>query len=96
MNPGNVWTRDERAVGDDHETIRIGMKRLRNKLIGHMRPVEVAGVDTVHAGLHCLGRRAVATADGTPTGPSSRLALSAKKRAGGMTPTGPVAIVVNL
>src|ERR1700730_16160156 len=34
----------------------IRMERLRDKLIGHRRTVEVAGIDMVHAGLYCLAQ----------------------------------------
>src|ERR1035438_5827168 len=35
--------------GYDHEGVRVGMDRLPDNLIGHVRTVEVAGVDMVHA-----------------------------------------------
>ena len=35
--------------GDDDEIVRIGMKRLADDLVGHVRAVEVARIDVVHA-----------------------------------------------
>src|SRR5438105_5908772 len=54
MNPGLVRTATSTHLGDDHQTIRIRMERPLDNLIGHMRTVEVAGVNVVHAGLYGL------------------------------------------
>jgi len=40
-NPGPVCTPTSAYFGDDHETIRVGMERLLDNLIRHMRTVEV-------------------------------------------------------
>src|ERR1700733_3276366 len=54
MDPGLVFTAASAYLGDDHEAIRVGMERLFDDLIGHMRAVKVAGVDVVHASVNCL------------------------------------------
>src|SRR6266480_6232154 len=36
--------------GDNHETIWIRMESFLNDLIRHVRTIEIAGVDVVHAG----------------------------------------------
>ena len=41
MNPGLVFTPASAHLGDDHQAIRIGMKRLLNDLIRNMRTVKV-------------------------------------------------------
>ena len=50
MKPGLVCSPARAHLGDDHQAIRIGMERLLDDLIGHMRTVKVAGIDVVHAG----------------------------------------------
>src|SRR5215475_11463272 len=40
MNPGFVPTAASAHLADDHQTIRVGMKRLPDELIGHMRTVK--------------------------------------------------------
>src|SRR5580698_4141428 len=56
MNPGLVCAPASADLGDNHEAIRIGMERPLNKLIGHMRTVEVAGINMVHARLYGLAQ----------------------------------------
>src|SRR5438552_19180901 len=55
-NPGGVCTPSCAELGNDHQTLRIGMKRLLDDLIGDVRTVVVAGVDVVHAGLDRLSK----------------------------------------
>ena len=43
-------------LGDEGEVIAVRVQRLANQLIGDMRPVEVAGVDVVHAGFDGLAQ----------------------------------------
>src|SRR5258705_13771287 len=43
MDPGLVLTAARAQLGDDHEAWRIGVERLPDGLIGHMRAVEAAG-----------------------------------------------------
>ena len=50
MNPGLVFATSSAYLGDDHQTVRIGMERLLDDLVGHMRTIKVAGIDMVHAG----------------------------------------------
>src|ERR1700678_1178663 len=47
MQPGLVLTPASAHLGADHQTIRIGMKRLLDNLVGHVRTVKVAGIDVV-------------------------------------------------
>ena len=48
-DPRLVFTTASADFGDDHETIHIRMKRLFDDLIGHVRTVEIARIDVVHA-----------------------------------------------
>jgi hypothetical protein len=48
--PGCVVAAPGADLGDDDEIVRIGMQRLADQGVGHVRAVEVAGVDMVHAG----------------------------------------------
>src|SRR5262249_57966244 len=50
MNPRFVLTPPRSQFCYNNEGIRIGMERLLDNLIRHMRAVEVAGVDMVHPG----------------------------------------------
>src|ERR1700683_3020671 len=47
--PSRVWPTPGADLGDDHKVVGIGMQRLTDELVGHMGPVEVAGVDVVDA-----------------------------------------------
>jgi hypothetical protein len=47
MNPGFIFTSASAHLGDDHQTVWIGMERLLDDLIRDVRTVEVAGVDVV-------------------------------------------------
>ncbi len=46
VNPRLIFTSASTHLGDDHKVIRIGMKGLLNDLVGHMRTVAVAGIDS--------------------------------------------------
>jgi hypothetical protein len=62
MKPGLVLTTPRSYLGDDHQVIRIGMKRLLDNLIGYVRAEKIAGIDMVHArgnGLSQNGNRLV-------------------------------------
>ena len=50
MEPGLVAAPARTQLGHDDQVIRIGMQRLLDDLIGHMRAVKVAGIDVIHAG----------------------------------------------
>jgi len=54
--PGSVVAAPRGNLGDDDEIVRIGMKRLCDRLVGDVWPVEIAGVDVVHAAGHCLAQ----------------------------------------
>src|SRR6267142_6092505 len=56
MNPRFILTPSSPNLGDDHQVIRIGMQRLFDDQIGHMRTVVVAGIDMVHAGGNSLSQ----------------------------------------
>src|SRR4051794_19831134 len=56
MDPRLVFTTPSAHLSDDHETIHVGMQRLLDDLIGHMRTVKVARIDMVHPGCHCLSQ----------------------------------------
>src|SRR5713101_8390293 len=49
VNPGLVFTTAGTDLGDNYHAVRIRMKRFLNNLIRHMRAVEVARIDMVHA-----------------------------------------------
>src|SRR5450432_3195620 len=55
-NPGLVFTAPSTHLGHDHKVIRIGMKRLLDDLIGHMRTVIVASIDMIDADGNCLSQ----------------------------------------
>ena len=56
MKPGLVFPPASAHLGDDHQAVRIGMKRLLDDLIRHMRTVIVAGIDMIHAGRNRLSQ----------------------------------------
>jgi hypothetical protein len=49
VNPGLVVTTAGTHLGDNHQAVRKRMKRFPNHLIRHMRAIEVARIDMVHA-----------------------------------------------
>src|SRR5580698_2989530 len=52
--PGRACAATSIEFGDDDETVRVGMKRPLDNLIGYMLTVVVAGIDVIHAGFHRL------------------------------------------
>jgi hypothetical protein len=50
--PRTVFATDGAHLGDDHQIVRIRVKRLANQLVGNVGTVEVAGVDVIDAGGH--------------------------------------------
>ena len=42
----------EPGLGGDDQTLRVGVKRLRDELLADIGPVGVGGIDEVHAELH--------------------------------------------
>src|SRR4051812_11499081 len=50
--PGTLSAATCADFGHDYQIIGIRMQRLPDDLIRHMRTVEVAGVDVIHAGCH--------------------------------------------
>ena len=46
-DPGCVDASAGADLGDDHETVGIGMQRLADDLIGDVGPIEIAGVDVI-------------------------------------------------
>src|ERR1700745_3741069 len=56
VQPGTVGAAASADFGHDHQVIGIRMQRLLNDLIGDMRPVEIAGIDVVHARCHSLAK----------------------------------------
>src|SRR5580704_12714714 len=49
VKPRTVGAAASADFGHDDQIIRIRMQRLLNDLIGHMRTVEISGIDMVHA-----------------------------------------------
>jgi hypothetical protein len=43
--PASPFVSDHADLGSDHEIVGIGVQRLADEIVGHMRAVEVAGVD---------------------------------------------------
>ena len=86
MKPGLVRAPASADFGDDHQSIGIGMKRLLDDLIGHMRTVIVAGIDMVHAGRNRLSQnsdRGVKITRRSPTcGPASCIAPPLRRSTG--------------
>src|SRR5262245_19889737 len=62
MKPGLVFASASTDLGDDHQVIRIGVKRLLNDLIGYMGTVIVAGIDMIHAGCYRFSQNSNRTA----------------------------------
>ena len=56
VKPGTVGAAAPTDFGHDDQIIRIRMQRLLNDLIGHMRTVEIAGIDMVHARIDSLAK----------------------------------------
>src|ERR1700691_2486925 len=56
MNPRFILWPPRTNLGDDHQAIRVGIKRLLNDLIGHMRTVKIAGIDVVDPRLNSLSQ----------------------------------------
>ncbi len=54
--PGHICSPASADLGDDYQVIRIRMERLLDDPIGHVRAVEVAGIDVIHAGLYRLAQ----------------------------------------
>lgn len=52
--PALVVATTSAELGHDHETFGIWMKRLLDQPVGHVRTIEVARVDVVHAGVNGL------------------------------------------
>src|SRR5689334_17121965 len=72
MNPGLVLTTTRAYLGDDYEVIRIGVKRLLNDLVGHMRTIKVAGIDMIDTGRHRLSQNSNRSVNITRWSPHSR------------------------
>ena len=56
MNPRFVLCPPGTYFGDDHQSIRIGMKRLLDDPVGHVRTVKIARIDVIDPGRHCLSQ----------------------------------------
>ncbi len=50
-HPSALRVADRADLGDDDQIVGIGMQRLVDQLVGHVRSVVLRGVDVVHAGL---------------------------------------------
>src|SRR5262249_45777589 len=48
VNPGLVCSPASAHLGVDHQSVRIGMQRLLDYLIRHVRTIKVARIDMVH------------------------------------------------
>src|SRR5260370_5925956 len=72
MKPRLVFAAASANLGDDHEVIRVGMKRLLDELIGHMRTVVVAGIAVVHTRRYHLSQNSNCTVNITRKYPNSR------------------------
>ena len=56
VNPGFVRSAARSHLGDDHQTVRIGMERLLDDLIRHVRAIEIAGIDVIHSRFNGLSQ----------------------------------------
>ena len=76
---------DETALGRDHEPVRVGVERLGDQELAHLRAVGVGGVDQVHAELDGAPQRrasAFSRSSGHPRirGPQIRMAPNPSRR----------------
>src|SRR5580704_10991456 len=72
VKPRLVFATAGADLGDDHEVIRVWMKRLLDELIGHMRTVVVAGIDVVHTRRYSLSQNSDRTVHITRRSPHLR------------------------
>ena len=47
--PATVGVANRAELGDDHQVLRVGVQRLADQLVGHVRPVVLGRVDVVDA-----------------------------------------------
>jgi len=52
VNPGLARSPAGAQLGNNYQTVRIGMERPLDYLVGHVRTVEVAGIDVIHTSLN--------------------------------------------
>src|SRR5260370_34462320 len=72
MHPRFVLWPPGAYFGNDHQSIRIGMKRLFDDLVGHMRTVKIAGIDVVDPSRNSLSQNGYSSLSITRRSPHLR------------------------
>ena len=84
-NPRSILSAPGAEFGDDHQAIRVGMKRSLDNQIRHMRAVIVAGIDMIHAARDGLSQNCDRSVDISWRSPYHFFAISSGQLHGAVT-----------